>query len=117
MFSGIVAIRAGNATGKGTTMTSGPQPRTHDAEETPTSSGESLEEATERTEEVMAEAREQVNRARATFHDQIIPSGSGVEDLDYQDHGSEREPRRESEPEPEPDAEGDDTKAAWPNWT
>lgn len=88
-------------------MTSGPQPRTHDAEETPTSSGESLEEFTERTEEVMAEAREQVNRARATFHDQIIPSGSGVEEIGSVDH--------EPDSEPEPGAEGDDTKAAWPN--
>lgn len=98
-------------------MTSGPQPRTHDAEGNPTSSGESLEEFTERTAEVMDEARKQVDRARETFHDQIFSEGRGNEDLDYQDHGSERESRRESEPEPEPDAKGDDTKAAWPNWS
>lgn len=105
-------------------MTSGPRPRAHDAEETPTSSEESLEEFTERTAEVLDDARKQVDRARETFHDQIM-GGRGSEELDYQDHGSEGGPRREpdrepeAEPdrEPESDAEGDDTKAAWPNWT
>lgn len=120
-------------------MTSGP--RAHDAEETPTSTDESLEEFTERTAEVMDDARKQVNRARETFHDQIM-GGPGSEVLDYQDHGSAGEPREtesesksESEPgsesesksgsksesksesESDPDAKGDDTKAAWPNWT
>jgi hypothetical protein len=120
MFSEIVAMRAGNTTRKGTMMTSGPRPRAHEDEETPTSSAESLEESTERTAKVMDDARKQVDRARQTFHDQIM-GGPGSEALDYQDHGSERGPRRETEPEPEPEperepepepaGEGDDTKA------
>ena len=119
---------------KGTTMTSGPRPRAHDVEDTRTSTGESLEELTERTAEVMDDARKQVNRARETFRDQIAPSGSGADDLGYAhrepDHELDHEPGRgtdreaehqgdretapEPEPAPEPDAEGDDTKAAWP---
>lgn len=99
MFSEIAAIRAGNATRKGTTMTSGPRPPAHDAEETPRSSDESLEEFTERTAEVMDDARKQVNRARATFHDQIVSSGVGIDDVDYARH----EPEPDSEPESKDD--------------
>lgn len=110
MFSEIAAIRTGNATRKGTTMTSGPRPRAHDPEEPGTSSGESLDEATERTAEVMDDARKQVDRARETFHDQILAGRHGSEELEYE---SEPGPKAK----PEPDEKGDDTKAAWPNRT
>ena len=128
-------------------MTSGPRPRARDAEDFTTSSGESLEEFTERTAEVMADARKQVNRARETFHDQIISGGQGGSEVGYTYHEPEaehgREPHPESdgghdrrsdrvpervsdreteaepgtEPDTEPNEKGDDTKAAWPNWT
>lgn len=114
-------------------MTSGPRPRARDTEDLTTSSGESLDEFTERTAEVMADARKQVDRARETFHDQIISGSQGGDGANYgyhepeADHGHEPErderPERggsregERETEAEPDEKGDDTKAAWPNWT
>lgn len=66
-------------------------------------SQESLEEMKERTDETVAEARKEVDRAMETSHDQLLPSAQGGELGDYEDE--------EGVPEKE------DTRGAWPNWT
>ncbi|ACU72385.1 CMP/dCMP deaminase zinc-binding [Catenulispora acidiphila DSM 44928] len=45
-----------------------------------------LEEMRERTAETLADARKEVDRARKTLHDQIIPSSQTIDDVDYEDH-------------------------------
>lgn len=82
-----------------------------DPEKIPTSTGETqeeaeqrtarLEEVEQRTAKVMADARKQVDRARETLHDQILSESPGGEEVD-----SEAEPSA-------PDK--DDTRGAWPN--
>ena len=47
--------------------------------QTGSQANESLEEATQRTDEVMANARTEVNRARRTLHDQVMPAAQGDE--------------------------------------
>ena len=44
-----------------------------------------LEEMRERTAETIADARKEVDRARKTLHDQIIPSSQTIDDVDYED--------------------------------
>ena len=79
------------------------QPQRDDPQKAPEPAGDHLEEMTEHTAEVMADARKEVARAKATLHDQILPSAeSGVEG-DYED--------REGEPDKE------ETRGGWPNWT
>lgn len=46
-----------------------------------------LEEMRERTAETIADARKEVDRARKTLHDQIIPSSQTIDDVDYEDQG------------------------------
>lgn len=48
----------------------------------------SLEEATQRTDEVMANARTEVDRARRTLHDQLMPTAQGGEELAYADENA-----------------------------
>ena len=75
-------------------------PRTNDPEP---ESGESLEEMTQQTAETMADAREKVDRARGTLHDQILPDLQGGEEGDYEDG--------------EAGPDKDDTRGGWPKWT
>ena len=72
-----------------------------DPETTPASTGESLEEVEQRTAKVMADARKQVDRARAALHDQILSEspGSGEADAEATESGPEK----------------DETRGAWPN--
>ncbi|GAA2047493.1 hypothetical protein GCM10009839_60830 [Catenulispora yoronensis] len=64
---------------------------------------ESLERLSEHTAETLAEARQEVDKAMATSHDQIMPAADGGQDDDWEDD--------------EGSPEKDDTRGAWPNWT
>lgn len=85
-------------------QTSGPQP--DDPQSDSASSGESLEEKTEQTAEIMADARVEVERAKKTLHDQILPEARGGEAADIEDY-------EEHEGSPNKD----DTRGGWPNWS
>ena len=85
-------------------QTSGPQP--NDPQTDSASSGESLEEKTEQTAEIMADARVEVARAKKTLHDQILPGAGGGEAADTEDLED-----REGSP------NKDDTRGGWPNWS
>lgn len=85
---------------------------------------EHLEKMTEQTDEVMASARRDVDRAKATLHDQILPaSQQGVEpapqidDEDRDEDGNEDRGEDRGRVEAgEPDVDKDDTRGGWPNW-
>lgn len=71
-----------------------------DSQQSPPASGESLEELTDRTAETLADARKTVDRARATLHDQLLPTAQGAVELDDENRkaapetsaGSDRDP-------------------------
>jgi len=73
----------------------------------PAKTEEALEEMSEHTAEVMDDARRDVNRARQTLHDQLLPPGQGVDNGLYEE---------EEETGPDKD-EADETRGAWPNWS
>ena len=61
----------------------------------------------------MADARKKVDRARATLHDEILPSAQSDVELD----SHEREAGQVDSEEKEAGPDKDDTRGAWPNWS
>ena len=62
----------------------------NDAQPTPASPEESLEEATQRTHEVMTDARTEVDRARRTLHDQLMPTAQAGDEWAYADQPADQ---------------------------
>lgn len=71
-------------------------------QEMPEKTPEELEELRRRTDETMAKARKDVDRAVETSHDQILPAARGIEVEDFEQEGV---------------SDKEDTRGAWPNWT
>lgn len=71
-------------------------------EKTPEKTPEELEELRRRTDETMANARKDVDRAVETSHDQILPAARGIDVEDFEEEGV---------------ADKEDTRGAWPNWS
>lgn len=64
------------------------QPRARDSEPYPS---EELEEMTEQTARTMADARKQVDRARQTLHDQLLPASQSIEETEPEDGQAARD--------------------------
>lgn len=57
-----------------------------------TSPDDPLEELSEQTAETLADARKEVDRARRTLHDQVMPATSATEEWDSRDQSADPEP-------------------------
>ena len=92
------------------------EPQTNDSENTPSSSEESLEQLEQHTAAVMDDARQKVDRARATLHDEILSTMQGSEVTDTEPEAEPEADEVDSETK-ESGPDKDDTRGAWPNWS